>query len=93
MLFTPHNVAAVTHCNGETMMPENTMFEHELEQMRIALAEILLEEIGLNGRDALELADRLYGEVATSLGQGDHVDLADYGYISHRGGFANTVRY
>ena len=93
MLLTPHKVAVVTHCQGEATMPENTMFEHELEQMRIALAEILLEEIGLNGRDALELADRLYGEVATSLEQGDRVDLADYGYISHRGGFAGSVRY
>jgi nucleoid DNA-binding protein len=74
-------------------MPENTMFEHELEQMRIALAKILLEEIGLNGCDALELADRFYGEVATSLQEGDQLDLADYGYVSRRGGSASNPGY
>ena len=74
-------------------MPENTMFEHELEQMRVALAEILLEEIGLNCCDALALADRFYGEVATSLEPGDQVDLADYGYLSLRGGFVSSPRY
>ncbi len=33
------------------------MFEQDLEQMRLALAQILFEEIDLNLRDALELAD------------------------------------
>jgi nucleoid DNA-binding protein len=74
-------------------MPENTMFEHELEQMRVALAGILLDEIGLNCRDALELADRFYGEIATSLEPGDQVELADYGYISLRGGFTSSPHY
>ncbi|MBL0292228.1 MAG: hypothetical protein IPQ15_16710 [Betaproteobacteria bacterium] len=67
------------------------MFEHELEQMRIALADLL--EIGLNGRDVGAFADRLYGEgVATSLEQGTRSISPTIATSPHRGGFASSVR-
>ena len=74
-------------------MPESSMFEHELEQMKVALAETLVEETDLNVRDAMELADRFYGEIATSLESGDSVELADYGYASPRDVFSSSNRY
>jgi nucleoid DNA-binding protein len=74
-------------------MPESSMFEHELEQMKVALAQTLFEEIGLNVREALELADRFYKEIATSLESGDSVELADFGYFSLRDGFSSTNLY
>lgn len=69
------------------------MPEHELEQIKGALAQILFEEIGLNIREALELADRFYGEIATSLQSGDSVQLADFGYFSVRDGFSSSNLY
>ena len=69
------------------------MPEHELEQIKGALAQILFEEIGLNIREALELADRFYGEIAASLQSGDSVELADFGYFSLRDGFSKNHLY
>ena len=69
------------------------MPEHELEQIKGALAQILFEEIGLNIREALELTNRFYGEIATSLQSGDSVELADFGYFSYRDGFSGHDSY
>ena len=74
-------------------MAENSMYEHELEQMRVALAQTLFDEIGLNLRDALELADHFYGEIASSLESGESVELQDLGYFSLRDGFSRSNRY
>lgn len=69
------------------------MFEHELEQMRLALAQTLFEEIDLNLREALELADHFYGEIAISLESGYSVELADFGYCSRRDDSSSINRY
>jgi hypothetical protein len=69
------------------------MPEHELEQIKGALAQVLFEEIGLDIRDALELTDRFYGEIATSLQSGDSIELADFGYFSLRDGFSSSDLY
>lgn len=74
-------------------MAENSMFEHELEEIKIALAQTLHEEIGLDVREALEVADRFYGEIATSLASGDVVELADLGSFSIRDGFSSSSMY
>lgn len=74
-------------------MAESSMFEHELDQMKVALAQTLFEEIGLNVREALEMADRFYGEIAISLASGDNVELADFGYFSPRDGFCSSNIY
>jgi nucleoid DNA-binding protein len=74
-------------------MAENSTFEHELEQMRVALAQTLFDEIGLNLREALELADHFYGEIATSLESGDTIELPDFGYFSLRDGFSRSNQY
>ena len=69
------------------------MPEHELEQIKGALAQVLFEEIGLDIREALELTDRFYAEIATSLQSGDSVELADFGYFSLRDGFSSGDLY
>jgi len=74
-------------------MAESSMFEHELEQMKVALAQTLFEEIGLNVREAMEMADRFYGEIAISLESGESVELADFGYFSLRDGFSSSHMY
>ena len=51
-------------------MTEASTFEHDWEQMRIALAQTLLEELDLNVRDALELADHFYGPHSGSVESG-----------------------
>ena len=69
------------------------MPEHELEQIKGALAQVLFEEIGLNTREALELTDRFYGgEIATSPQSGDSVELA-VEHFSLRGGFSSGDPY
>jgi len=74
-------------------MSENSMFEHELEQMRVALAQTLFEEIGLNLREALELADHFYAESGISLESGDDDELADFGNVSLRDEFSRSNMY
>lgn len=74
-------------------MAENSMFEHELDEIKIALAQTLHEEIGLGVREALEIADRFYGEIATSLESGYSVELADLGSFSARDGFSSGSTY
>jgi len=74
-------------------MAESSMFEHELEQIKLALAQTLFEGIGLNAREALEIADRFYGEISISLESGESVELADYGYFSPRDGFSSSHMY
>jgi nucleoid DNA-binding protein len=69
------------------------MSEHELEQIKGALAQVLFEEIGLNSREALELTDRFYGEIATSLQSGDSAELADFRYFSLGDGFCSSDLY
>jgi integration host factor subunit alpha len=69
------------------------MSEHELEQMRLALAQTLFDEIDLNLREALELADQFYGEIGTSLESGDDDELADSGNFSLRGEFPRSNMY
>jgi len=69
------------------------MFEHEVEQRRLALAQTLLDEIDLNLREALELADHFYAEVAASLESGESVELADFGHRSRSDGFSSINRY
>ena len=74
-------------------MPENSMFEHELEQMRVALAQTLFEEIDLSVREALELADHFYGDIAESPDSGDSVEFADFGNLSLGQGVSYGGRY
>jgi nucleoid DNA-binding protein len=74
-------------------MLRNSTSEHELEQMRVALAQTLFEDVGLNLREALELADQFYAGIATSLESGDGVALADLGYFSLRDGFSSSNMY
>jgi hypothetical protein len=70
------------------------MPEHELEQIKGALAQVLFEEIGLNIREAMELTDRFYGgEIATSPQSGDSVELADTDYFSLRDGLSSSNLY
>jgi hypothetical protein len=58
------------------------MPEHDLEQIRGALAQLQFEEHALNFREALELTDRFYaGDIATSPQSGDSAELA-VGYFS-----------
>ena len=74
-------------------MSENSMSEHELEQMRLALAQALFEEIDLNLSEALELADHFYREIATLLESGNGIELADFGYCSRSDGHSSINLY
>lgn len=74
-------------------MAEGSMSEQELEQTKVDLAQTLFEEIGLNVREALEMADRFYGELAISLKSGDSVELAEFGHFSLRDGFSSSHMY
>ena len=67
--------------------------EYELDQIKIALAQSLFEEIGLNVREALELVDQFYGEIATSMESGETVRLDGAGYFSLRDGFSSGYPY
>lgn len=67
--------------------------DYALDQIKNALAQSLFEEIGLNPREALEMADRFYGEIATSLETGESVRLDGYGYFSPRDGFCSGYPY
>ena len=51
---------------------------------RDALAQLLVKQIGLNGREAREMIERFYGEIATTLESGESVNLADFGEFSVR---------
>ena len=74
-------------------MPDGPSFDHELEQVKVALARTLFEEIGLDFGEALEMVDRFYGEIAISLESGKCVELADCGYFSPRDGFSSSNLY
>ena len=49
-----------------------------------ALAQLLVKQIGLNGREAREMIERFYGEIAATLESGENVELADFGEFSVR---------
>ena len=51
---------------------------------RDTLTQLLVRQIGLNGREAREMIERFYGEIASTLEAGEHVDLADFGVFSVR---------
>jgi integration host factor subunit alpha len=51
---------------------------------RDTLAQLLVKQIGLNGREAREMIERFYGEIATTLESGESVKLADFGEFSVR---------
>jgi integration host factor subunit alpha len=48
------------------------------------LAQLLVKQIGLNGREAREMIERFYGEIAATLEAGESVELADFGEFSVR---------
>jgi hypothetical protein len=79
--------------NKETAMPDTPTVDHEVEQIKVALAQTLFEELGLDFGEALEMVDRFYGEIAISLESGESVELADHGYFSPRDGFSSTSLY
>jgi integration host factor subunit alpha len=43
------------------------------------LAQLLVKQIGLNGREAREMIERFYGAIAATLESGESVELADFG--------------
>ena len=48
------------------------------------LAQLLVKQIGLNGREAREMIERFYGEIAATLEAGESVELADFGEFAVR---------
>lgn len=51
---------------------------------RNALAQLLVTQIGLNGREAHEMIERFYGEIASTLEAGENVELAEFGEFAVR---------
>jgi hypothetical protein len=79
--------------NKETTMPDSPSSDQELEEIKVALAQTLFEDIGLDFSEAMEMVDRFYGEIAISLESGESVELADCGYFSPRDGFSSSGLY
>lgn len=67
--------------------------EHDLDQIKIALAQSLFEQIGLNPREAREVVDQFCGEIASSLETGESVRLDGLGHFSLRDGFFSGYPY
>lgn len=74
-------------------MPKSPSSDQELEEIKVELAQILFEDIGLDFGEALKMVDRFYDEIATSLELGETVELADCGYFSPRDGFSASNLY
>jgi len=51
---------------------------------KAALATTLFEQIGLNRREANDLVDRFFAEIAVALERGDSVKLSGYGNFTLR---------
>lgn len=74
-------------------MSESPKSEQELEEVKAALVRSLFERIGLDLREAVEMVDRFYGEIASSFESGESVELAGFGYFSLRDGFSSSNQY
>jgi nucleoid DNA-binding protein len=52
----------------------------------------LFEQLGLNKREAADMVDRFFGEIATALEAGDVVQLTGFGECETNAGVPDAIR-